>query len=81
MEYYLGQIVLFPYTTFNPSGWLSCQGQTLQVAQNQALFSLIAFTFGGNGSTTFCVPDLRGASPIAGMQYFIATEGIYPTRD
>lgn len=81
MEYYLGQIVLFPYTTFNPMGWMTCQGQTLQITQNQALFSLIGCTFGGNGATTFCLPDLRGASPIPGMQYFIATEGIYPSRD
>ena len=79
MEYFLGDIELFPYN-FVPMDWSSCEGQILQVAQNQALFSLIGYTYGGNGTTTFALPDLRNASPLPGMRYFIATAGIYPSR-
>ena len=81
MDYLIGDIVLFPYSNFIPMGWMSCEGQVLQVAQNQALFSLIGNKFGGNGTTTFALPDLRNAIPLNGMKYFIATAGIYPTRD
>lgn len=81
MEYYLGDIVLFPYSNFTPMDWMPCEGQILQVAQNSALYSLIGNNFGGNGSTTFALPDLRNASPLPYMRYFIATAGIYPTRD
>lgn len=80
MEYFLGDIVLFPYN-FVPMDWLPCEGQVLQVTQNQALYSLIGTNFGGNGSTTFALPDLRNASPLPNMRYFIAISGIYPTRD
>ncbi|WP_278278797.1 phage tail protein [Anaerobacterium chartisolvens] len=76
----MSQIQLFPFNNFEMEYWSSCQGQTLQVNQNQALFSLIGFTYGGNGSTTFCLPDLRGAEPIPGMRYYIATAGLYPQR-
>ncbi|PYG90337.1 tail collar domain [Ruminiclostridium sufflavum DSM 19573] len=79
MEYLLGGIALFPYG-FVPMYWMACEGQTLQVSQNQALFSIIGNTYGGNGSTTFALPDLRNASPLTGMRYCIATSGIYPQR-
>lgn len=79
MEPILGQIQLFPFG-FEMYGWSTCKGQTLNVTQNQALFSLIAYTFGGNGSTTFMLPNLTNASPVPGMQYYIATQGIYPQR-
>lgn len=45
---------------FAPKGWALCNGQTLPINQNQALFSLLGTTFGGNGQTTFALPDLRG---------------------
>lgn len=80
MDYFLGQISLFPYN-FVPSGWMACQGQILNVAQYSALFSLLGAQFGGNGSTTFGIPDLRNASPQTGMQFCICITGIYPTRD
>lgn len=60
---YLGEIKLFPYA-FAPKGWALCQGQLLSIAQNQALFSLIGVTYGGNGTTTFALPDLRGRVPM-----------------
>jgi microcystin-dependent protein len=45
---------------FNPRGWMLCQGQSLSIAQNTALFSLLGTTYGGNGQTTFGLPDFRG---------------------
>ena len=81
MEYaYLGDIMCFAFN-FAPQCWMECSGQTLQVAQNQALFSLIGFNYGGNGSTTFCLPNMSGSSRQNGiMKFYIATEGIYPQR-
>lgn len=81
MEYFLGDIVLFPYSNFTPMDWMPCEGQILQIQQYSALYSLIGFNFGGNGTTTFALPDLRNAIPLNGMKYFIAISGIYPTRD
>lgn len=49
---------------FAPKGWAFCNGQFLPINQNQALFSLIGTTFGGNGQTTFALPDMRGRAPI-----------------
>lgn len=49
---------------FAPRGWAFCQGQILSIAQNTALFALLGTTYGGNGQTTFALPDLRGRSPM-----------------
>jgi microcystin-dependent protein len=49
---------------FPPKGWALCNGQFLPINQNQALFSLLGTTYGGNGQTTFALPDLRGNVPI-----------------
>src|SRR5688572_856331 len=49
---------------FAPRGWGFCNGQQLSIAQNTALFSLIGTFYGGNGTTTFALPDLRGRSPL-----------------
>jgi microcystin-dependent protein len=59
MEPYLGQIELFGFG-YAPEGWAQCNGQLLPINQNQALFALIGTYFGGNGTTTFALPDLRG---------------------
>ncbi|MBP2617115.1 phage tail protein [Chryseobacterium jejuense] len=58
-EPFLGQIAFVPYT-FVPKNWAECNGQILPIAQNQALFSLLGTTYGGNGITTFALPDMRG---------------------
>ena len=63
LEPYLGEIMLFA-GWFPPKGWADCNGQLLSIAQNQALFSLLGTTYGGNGQTTFALPDLRGRAPI-----------------
>ena len=61
-EPFLGMIIIVPYN-FAPRGWAFCNGQILPIAQNTALFSLLGTTFGGNGQTTFALPDLRGRVP------------------
>lgn len=64
---FLGEIFLVPYN-FAPRGYAFCAGQILPIAQNTALFSLLGTTFGGNGQTTFALPDLRGRVPIGAGQ-------------
>lgn len=59
MEPYMSQIQAFGFD-FAPQGWATCSGQAMAIAQNQALFSLLGTTYGGNGITTFNLPDLRG---------------------
>ena len=63
VETFLGEIRMFA-GNFAPTGWAFCQGQLLPIAQNQALFSLLGTTYGGNGTTTFALPDLRGRVPV-----------------
>ena len=75
----IGTIMLFPYN-FAPSGWMSCEGQILTVNQYQALFSLIGAFYGGDGRTTFGLPNLRGAEPLPTIKYYIAMTGLYPSR-
>jgi microcystin-dependent protein len=56
---FLGEIVLYSFN-FPPKGWAMCNGQLLPINQNQALFSILGTTYGGNGQTTFALPDMRG---------------------
>ncbi|GMT96740.1 tail fiber protein [Corallococcus caeni] len=63
-EPYIGQIVMFG-GNFAPRGWLFCDGSLLSIAQNQALFAILGTTYGGNGTTTFALPDMRGRFPMA----------------
>lgn len=60
---YVGEIRLFA-GNFAPSGWAFCAGQLLPISENEALFSLIGFTYGGDGETTFALPDMRGRAPV-----------------
>jgi microcystin-dependent protein len=62
-EPFLGEIRNFGFN-FAPRGWATCQGQLLAISTNTALFSLLGTTYGGNGQTTFSLPDLRGRAPI-----------------
>lgn len=82
MEPNLGDIELFAFD-FAPIGWMSCEGQTLSISSYSALYSVIGTKFGGNGATTFCLPDLRNALPMQGMgmHYCIAVQGTYPSRN
>jgi microcystin-dependent protein len=66
-EPFLGEIRLFPYT-FAPVGWALCDGQILSISQNTALFSLIGTIYGGDGQSTFALPDLRGRVAVSAGQ-------------
>ena len=63
MDPFIGQIVMFG-GSFAPRAWALCDGQLLAIAQNNALFSILGTTYGGDGRTTFGLPDLRGRVPI-----------------
>jgi len=63
MEPFIGQIQPFGFN-FAPRGWAFCDGQLLPIAQNSALFSLIGTIYGGDGRTTFALPDLRGRAAL-----------------
>tara|TARA_R110002072_G_scaffold302710_2_gene487692 strand:+ start:226474 stop:226992 length:519 start_codon:yes stop_codon:yes gene_type:complete len=60
---FLGQVIMFG-GNFAPRGWAFCDGQLLSIAQNTALFSILGTTYGGDGRTTFGLPDLRGRIPM-----------------
>src|SRR5690349_13883210 len=62
-EPFIGEIIMFA-GNFAPRGWAFCQGQILSIAQNTALFSILGTTYGGNGQTTFALPDFRGRVPV-----------------
>ena len=64
MEPFLGQIVMFA-GNYAPRGWAYCNGQLYPISQNQALFSILNTTYGGDGRTTFAVPDFRGRVPMS----------------
>ena len=63
MTPYVGEIRIFA-GSFAPNGWLYCDGQLLSIAENEVLFQLIGTTYGGDGETTFALPDLRGRAPV-----------------
>src|ERR1700744_3298393 len=60
---YVGQIMMFA-GNFAPAGWMTCQGQTLPISEYDTLFNLIGTTYGGDGQSTFKLPDLQGRVPI-----------------
>ncbi len=66
-EPFLGEIRIMGFN-FAPRGWATCDGQILPIAQNTALFSLLGTNYGGNGQTTFALPDFRGRVPMAAGQ-------------
>ncbi len=85
---YVGEIILVGFN-FAPAGWALCDGQMLPISENETLFQLIGTTYGGDGETSFAVPDLRGRIPIGvgqgpGTQNYVlgesgGTETIIPT--
>src|SRR6266404_9329348 len=69
-EPFLSEIRIMSFG-FAPKGWALCNGQLLPINQNQALFSLLGTTYGGNGQTTFALPNMQGRVPIHFGQSFI----------
>ena len=63
MDPYVGEIRLFS-GSYAPRGWMFCQGQELLIQENSILFSVIGFTYGGDGKTKYKLPDLRGRAPV-----------------
>jgi microcystin-dependent protein len=70
MEPLIGEIQLFA-GTFAPIGWLKCEGQLISIAEYTALFSLLGTTYGGDGQTTFALPDLRSRVPIGSGNNYV----------
>jgi len=72
---YVGEIRMFA-GNFAPAGWMFCEGQLLPISENETLFQLIGTTYGGDGQTTFALPDLRGRLPIhQGNGFSLAESG------
>lgn len=70
---YVGEIRMFA-GNFAPNGWMFCEGQLLPISENETLFQLIGTTYGGDGESTFALPDLRGRIPIHQGNGFILAE-------
>lgn len=70
---YVGEIRMFA-GNFAPAGWMFCEGQLLPISENETLFNLIGTTYGGDGQSTFALPDLRGRVPIHQGNGFILAE-------
>jgi microcystin-dependent protein len=72
---YVGEIRIFA-GNFAPAGWMFCEGQLIPISENETLFNLIGTTYGGDGQSTFALPDLRGRLPIhQGSGYVLAQTG------
>ncbi len=72
---YVGEIRMFG-GSFAPAGWMFCDGQLLPISENETLFNLIGTTYGGDGQSTFALPDLRGRVPIhVGNSHILAETG------
>jgi microcystin-dependent protein len=72
---YVGEIRMFA-GNFAPAGWMFCEGQLLPISENETLFQLIGTTYGGDGETTFALPDLRGRLPLhQGSGFVLAQTG------
>ena len=70
---YVGEIRMFA-GNFAPAGWMFCEGQLLPISENETLFQLIGTTYGGDGESTFALPDLRGRLPIHQGNGFVLAE-------
>lgn len=79
-EPFIGEITMFA-GTFAPRGWAFCDGQTVPISSNQALFSILGTNYGGDGRTNFKLPDLtKQARSLGGVKYIIAMQGVFPSR-
>jgi microcystin-dependent protein len=77
---YLAQISIVAFN-FPPRGWAFCNGQLLQISQNQALFSILGTTYGGDGRTTFALPNFQGMAPLhVGSGFALGNTGGEPTH-
>lgn len=75
-EEFIGVVKLFA-GSYAPEGYLDCDGRTIRIMENQALFSILGTTYGGDGHTTFGLPKL---DPVGHCRHVICVRGIYPSR-
>jgi len=84
MEGYFGEIRLFA-GNYAPKNWAFCDGQSMSIQENQALYSLIGTSYGGDGQNIFKLPAIepiiQGEEEQAAIRYIICIDGIYPPRD
>jgi microcystin-dependent protein len=80
MDMFMGSIMLVGFN-FAPPNWAFCNGQILPINDNPALFSLLGTTYGGNGQTTFALPNLNAGALQPGLNYIICLNGVYPSRN
>ncbi len=76
-DYYMGEVIQFAFD-FAPPFYLLCDGAAYSIQKYRALFGVIGTTYGGDGVTTFKVPDLTSAETLPGMKYYICDEGDFP---
>ncbi len=78
----VGQLLLVPYLAkfLPPQGWAVCDGRTMMIRDYPELYVVMGNKFGGNGQTTFALPDLRKHAPVQGLTYLIALRGRFPDR-
>lgn len=76
---FVGEVSMFA-GNFAPRGWAFCEGQSVSVQQNAALFAILGTTYGGDGKTNFKLPDLRKQANRLGVKYIIAIQGVFPPR-
>nr|WP_213959135.1 tail fiber protein [Variovorax sp. dw_954] len=79
MDPLLGSIQLFAFN-YAPINWALCDGSLIQIGHNTALYSLLGPTYGGDGMSTFALPNLKGKEPVPGSVYCICVAGAYPSR-
>jgi microcystin-dependent protein len=81
VEPFIAEITIFA-GNFAPRNWAFCEGQLIPISQNQTLFALLGDTYGGDGRTTFALPNLKDAEKsLNGARYIIALQGIFPSRN
>jgi len=81
IEPFVGEITLFP-GNYAPRDFAFCEGQILNINQNQILFSILGSKYGGDGRRTFALPNLKDAEKsLNGVRYIIALKGLYPPRN
>ncbi len=76
---FVGELKLVPYD-YCPTGWLEADGRLLPIRNYQVLFTLVGTRFGGDGISSFALPDMRKAVPLPNLRYCIAVMGDYPRR-
>lgn len=77
MDFHIGEILLVAFNFVPAGGFLACNGQILPISSYYALFSLVGTRYGGDGITTFAVPNMTAPT---GLRYLICYSGVYPSR-